>query len=102
MYRSFIQKNESEVCDSTKVIALFDKALNVAHPSAEVAELRAAYMSLKKMPADSVCRAISQTSKDVERTNIEKFNVPSEYPVGIDLPEALFLALMTKQVLLKS
>ena len=33
--------------------------------------------------------AISQTSKDVERTNIEKFNVPSEYPVGIDLPEAL-------------
>ena len=33
--------------------------------------------------------AISQNSKDVERTNIEKFNVPSEYPVGIDLPEAL-------------
>lgn len=33
--------------------------------------------------------AISQTSKDVERTNIEKFNVPSEYPVGINLPEAL-------------
>ena len=33
--------------------------------------------------------AISQTSKDVERTNIEKFNVPSEYPVSIDLPEAL-------------
>lgn len=33
--------------------------------------------------------AISQSSKDVERTNIEKFNVPSEYPVGIDLPEAL-------------
>ena len=33
--------------------------------------------------------AILQNSKDVERTNIEKFNVPSEYPVGIDLPEAL-------------
>ena len=49
MYRSFIQKNESEGGDSTKVIALFDKALNVAHPSAEVAEMRAAYMSLKKM-----------------------------------------------------
>lgn len=48
MYRSFIQKNESEGGDSTKVIALFDKALNVAHPSAEVAEMRAAYMSLKK------------------------------------------------------
>ena len=60
MYRSFIQKNESEGGDSTKVIALFDKALNVAHPSAEVAEMRAAYMSLKKMPADSVCHAFEK------------------------------------------
>lgn len=60
MYRSFIQKNESEGGDSTKVIALFDKALNVAHPSAEVAEMRAAYMGLKKMPADSVCRAFEK------------------------------------------
>ena len=33
--------------------------------------------------------ALTQSSKDVERTNIEKFNVPSEYFVGIDLPEAL-------------
>ena len=33
--------------------------------------------------------ALTQSSKDVEKTNIEKFNVPSEYPVGIDLPEAL-------------
>lgn len=33
--------------------------------------------------------ALTQSSKDVERTYIEKFNVPSEYPVGIDLPEAL-------------
>ena len=33
--------------------------------------------------------ALTQSSKDVERTNIEKFNVPSGYSVGIDLPEAL-------------
>ncbi len=33
--------------------------------------------------------AIMQNSKDVEKTNLEKFNVPDEYPVGIDLPEAL-------------
>ena len=33
--------------------------------------------------------ALTQSSKDVERINIEKFNVPSEYSVGIDLPEAL-------------
>ncbi len=33
--------------------------------------------------------ALTQSSKDVERTNIEKFNVPSEYPVGIDLPRSI-------------
>ncbi len=60
MFRSYIQGNESEGGDSTQVIALFDKALDVAHPSAEVAELRAAYMSLKKMPTDTVCHAFEK------------------------------------------
>ncbi len=58
MFRSFIQNNESEGGDSTKVIALFDKVLNVPQPSSEIAELRAAYMSLKKMPADSVMSSL--------------------------------------------
>ncbi len=60
MFRSFIQNNETEGGDSTKVIALFDKVLNVPQPSAEVAEMRAAYMSLKKMPADSVMPAFEK------------------------------------------
>lgn len=57
MFRSYIQENESNGGDSTQVIALFDKALHVDQPSADIAELRAAYMSLKKMPADTICDA---------------------------------------------
>lgn len=60
MFRSFIQNNETEGGDSTKVIALFDKVLNVPQPSSEIAEVRAAYMSLKKMPTDSVISAFKR------------------------------------------
>lgn len=54
MLRAFIQDNENHGADSTKVIALFDKMLALPHPSADVAELRAAYMSIKKMPIDTL------------------------------------------------
>lgn len=54
MIRSFIQENEANGGDSTQVLSLFDKALAVPHPAGEIAELRAAYMSLKKMPEDTV------------------------------------------------
>ena len=57
MFRSYIQENESHGGDFTQVIALFDRVLNVPQPSADIAELRAAYMSLKKMPADSIISA---------------------------------------------
>ena len=60
MFRSYIQSNEAQGGDSTKVLALFNKVLAVPHPTAEIAELRAAYMSLKKMPVDSVCAAFQK------------------------------------------
>lgn len=60
MLRSFIQNNESHGGDSTQVLSLFDKVLNVPQPAAELAELRAAYMSLKKMPQDSVNAAFQK------------------------------------------
>ncbi len=50
MIRSFIQENERNGGDSTEVLNLFTKILNVPKPSGELAELRAAYMDLKKMP----------------------------------------------------
>ena len=60
MIRSFIQDNEAHGADSTQVIALFDKVLDVPKPSAEIAELRAAYMSLKRMPQDTVDAAFQK------------------------------------------
>lgn len=60
MFRSYIQENERNGGDSTQVIALFDKVLNTSKPSSEIAELRAAYMSLKKMPEDTVCAAFKK------------------------------------------
>lgn len=60
MVRSFIQNNEAHGGDSTQVLSLFDKVLNVPAPASELAELRAAYMSLKKMPQDSVDAAFQK------------------------------------------
>ena len=60
MIRSFIQENEANGGDSTQVLSLFDKVLAVPHPSGEIAELRAAYMSLKKMPEDTVNAAFQK------------------------------------------
>lgn len=57
MFRSYIQSNESEGGDSTKVIALFDRVLAVPHSSSELAELKATYMQLKNMPKDTICAA---------------------------------------------
>lgn len=54
MIRSFIQDNEQHGADSTQVLSLFDKVLDVPKPSSEIAELRAAYMSMKKMPQNTV------------------------------------------------
>lgn len=60
MIRSFIQENERNGGDSTEVLNLFTKILNVPKPSGELAELRAAYMDLKKMPQDSVDAAFQK------------------------------------------
>ena len=54
MIRAFIQDNEAHGGDSTQVLSLFDKVLAVPKPEEHIAELRAAYMGLKKMPQDSV------------------------------------------------
>lgn len=56
MFRSYIQENEAHGGDSTKVVTLFDQVMD-AQPSADIAELRAAYMSLKNMPTDTICDA---------------------------------------------
>ena len=60
MLRSYIQDNEGHGGDSTQVLGLFDRVLAVPHPASEIAEMKAAYMSLKKMPQDSIDAAFTQ------------------------------------------
>ena len=69
MFRSYIQDNERNGGDSTKVIALFDRVLDTPKPSSEVAEMRAAYMNLKKMPTDTICAAF-QKVLDIAPENV--------------------------------
>ena len=59
LMRSFISSNESHGGDSTQVLALFDKILAEKQANADMAELKAAYMSLKKMPEDSLLNAFN-------------------------------------------
>lgn len=44
---------------------------------------------LQLAASSSNAMGVAQASKEMTSTAMEKFNVPSEYPVGIDLPEAL-------------
>ncbi len=60
LLRQAIQKSESNGEDSTVILSLFDKAMAFPQKTSEIAELKAAYMSLKKMPSDSVNAAFKK------------------------------------------
>ena len=55
--RQIIIENEQQQGDSTVVLALFDELLSQPDPSADIAEMKAAYMQLKEMPHDSIRQA---------------------------------------------
>jgi len=55
--RQIIIENEQQGGDSTLVLSLFDELLSQPQPSADIAEMKATYMQLKEMPADSVKQA---------------------------------------------
>ncbi|MCH4186325.1 MAG: hypothetical protein LKF56_05730 [Prevotella sp.] len=57
LMRAYIQKNEQEGGDSTKVLALMDSVLAYPQKDATIAQLKAAYMSIKKMPEAQVTKA---------------------------------------------
>lgn len=52
--RSVIANNEASGVDSTKVLSLFRNILAGKQENADLAELYVAYLSLKKMPEDSI------------------------------------------------
>ena len=55
--RQIIMDTEQTGGDSTMVVTLFDEVLDTDVPDVDIAELKAAYMDLKKMPAADVAQA---------------------------------------------
>jgi tetratricopeptide (TPR) repeat protein len=60
LMRQFISDNEQHGGDSTEVLDLFEKVLSQPQPNAEMADLCAAYMSIKKMPQDTISKALER------------------------------------------
>ncbi len=58
MLQTIIRENERQGGDSSEVLALFDDILSAGSADAEVAELKALYMSMKDMPEDSINKAL--------------------------------------------
>lgn len=58
LMRQVVADNEKNGGDSTKVLDLFKKILDEPQETSDMAELYAAYMTLKKMPQDSVTRVL--------------------------------------------
>ena len=63
MMRQVIQDNQRENGDSLEVKNLFDKILQANPQDADMAELKAVYMSLKQFPLDSVNQALRDVLK---------------------------------------
>jgi len=58
MMRQVVSDNEKNGADSSKVLQLFHKILAVEQETTDMAELYVAYMTLKKMPQDSINNAL--------------------------------------------
>lgn len=56
--RQEITENEQNGGDSTRILRLFDMMEAVPQENADISELHAAYMNLKKMPQDSISRVL--------------------------------------------
>ena len=68
--RQMIAQNEQEGGDSTLILNLFSEMLDRPAPDADIAELKAAYMDLKKMPRDSIAHALERVLElSPERTS---------------------------------
>lgn len=58
LLRQMIAENEQAGGDSTVILNTFQNILQLPDADADIAELRAAYMDLKKMPRDSITKAL--------------------------------------------
>lgn len=56
--RGIVARNEQQGGDSTKVLSLFKKILSEKQKDSDIAEMYVAYLSLKKMPQDTIVAAL--------------------------------------------
>ncbi len=56
--RNIVARNEQQGGDSTKVLSLFKRILAEEQKNADMAEMYVAYLSLKKMPEDTIVAAL--------------------------------------------
>lgn len=68
LMRRVVSDNEKNGGDSTKVFSLFRKILAQPQETSDMAELYAAYMSLKNMPKDSIAKVL-ETVLDISPDN---------------------------------
>lgn len=69
LMRQFVSEIESSGGDSTEVLTMFNKILSMPQPNADMAQLAAAYKSLKKMP-DSVLVKAHEKVLELEPDNV--------------------------------
>lgn len=60
LLKQYIRASEQESTDSTKVLQLFDRLLEMKQPDTQVIELKLAYMTMKQMPEDTIKAVLYQ------------------------------------------
>ncbi|MCD8291290.1 MAG: tetratricopeptide repeat protein [Prevotella sp.] len=68
LMRRVVANNENSSKDSTEVLDLFKRILKQPQKTSDMAELYAAYMTLKKMPQDSISKALAMVL-DIDPNN---------------------------------
>lgn len=92
--RNVISRSENSGGDSTAVLSLFRRLLSVEQENSDIAELEVAYMSLKKMPEDSIVaglRRVLSIAPDNKGARLELLRtlwgkIDSDGIIGISLP----------------
>lgn len=59
LMRQVVNDSEKTDGDSTRILGIFDRILRLPQKTSEMAEMKVAYMSLKKMPTDSIKSALN-------------------------------------------
>lgn len=60
LMRQVVQDSEQAGGDSTRVLDIFNRILSLPQQTSEMAEMKVAYLNLKKMPADSIKAGLYQ------------------------------------------